>query len=282
MKPEDFLMGTHQTGWLEHAGVPLFVSDTRLRERKRLPRAAARWANDSGGFTELQKYGRWTVTAREYASRVRRYRDEIGNLAWAAPQDWMCEPIVIKGGRVGRQVFAGTKLSVLEHLRRTRDNAVELSMIAPDLPWAWAVQGYEPDDYLRCADMIEEAGIDLTSQPLVLVGSMCRRQGTAEAHRIILALRARGLRRLHILGAKILGLRRYGHLVTSSDSLAWSADAFYAAQKHPDNRLILCGGSHPKGGKNCANCLTYALQWRERVLATLNTTAMTSNLGVAA
>jgi len=42
-----------------------------------------------GGFTELQKYGRWTVDPRDYVARVHRYRDEIGGLCWAAPQDWM-------------------------------------------------------------------------------------------------------------------------------------------------------------------------------------------------
>ncbi len=62
-----FLLGTHQPGWLGRpeiaAGrVPLFVSDRRLRVYRQLPRAAAPWAADSGGFTELQKYGRWTVT----------------------------------------------------------------------------------------------------------------------------------------------------------------------------------------------------------------------------
>ena len=266
-----FLLGTHQPKWLETAGVPLFVSDTRLRDRKTLPRAAAEWALDSGGFTQLQKHGRWTITPQDYAGRVRRYRDEIGRLLWAAPQDWMCEPIVITGGRVGRQVFVGTGLSVARHQQLSTDNALTLKSLAPDLPWAWAVQGDTVADYLRHVDIYLAAGIDLTTEPLVLVGSMCRRQGTAEAHRIILALRARGLRHLHILGAKTLGLRLYGHLVDSTDSLAWSAEAFYAAQKHPDNRLILCGTTHPRGGKNCANCMPYALRWRQRVLTAAGT-----------
>ena len=79
-----FLLGTHQPGWLRKARVPLFVSDTRLREYKTLPHAAAPWSLDSGGFTELQRNGAWTVSPAEYIARVRRYRDEIGHLAWAA------------------------------------------------------------------------------------------------------------------------------------------------------------------------------------------------------
>ena len=80
-----FLLGAHQPGWLARARVPLFVCDVRLRVYKTLPRAAAPWALDSGGFSELQNKGTWTVGPREYADRVRRYRD----LLWAAPQDWM-------------------------------------------------------------------------------------------------------------------------------------------------------------------------------------------------
>ena len=38
-----FLLGAHQPGWLATAGVPLFVSDVRLRDYKRLPVATADW-----------------------------------------------------------------------------------------------------------------------------------------------------------------------------------------------------------------------------------------------
>jgi hypothetical protein len=69
-----FFLGTHQPGWLGHARIPLFVSDVRLRVYKTLPRAAAPWALDSGGFSELQNHGRWTVGPREYVARVRRPR----------------------------------------------------------------------------------------------------------------------------------------------------------------------------------------------------------------
>ncbi|MEV4317107.1 hypothetical protein [Actinocrispum sp. NPDC049592] len=248
--------------------MPLFVSDRRLRQYKTLPVATAPWAEDSGGFTELQTFGEWTVSPRQYAARVRRYHDEIGNMHWAAPQDWMCEPIVIAGGRAGRLRFVGTKLSVQEHQRRTVTNAVELSMLDADLPWRRVLQGYTKDEYLRCADMYAAAGIDLTQQPLVGLGSVCRRQGTKEAHDIIHALRAWGIRHLHGFGVKTLGLQRYGHLLTSADSLAWSEDA--RRKKRP-----ACGTVHPRGAKNCANCLPYALQWRARLLTALHAPAST-------
>jgi len=67
--------------------VPLFLSRRWLAGRKSLPRARGPWALDSGGFTELSTYGRWTLTPVDYAAEVRRYAGEIGNLAWAAAMD---------------------------------------------------------------------------------------------------------------------------------------------------------------------------------------------------
>jgi hypothetical protein len=258
-----FLLGTHQANHLALAGVPLFVSDTRLRRYKTLPRAAAPWALDSGGFTQLQQHGTWTVPPKEYVARVRRYRDEIGRLDWCAPQDWMCEPIVISGGRAGRMTFVGTHLSVAEHQRLTVENAVELSMLAPDLPWVRVVQGYTEDEYLRCVDLYAKYGIDLTQDALVGVGSVCRRQAMGEAHDIIRALINRGLTHLHVFGFKTLGLEEVGDEVDSADSLTWSEVA---------RRLkkVACGTVHPRGGKNCANCLVFALQWRTRLLRHLD------------
>lgn len=84
-----FWLGTHQPGWLSRVGVPLFVSDRRLRDRRRLAPAVADLAVDSGGFTELQQYGTWTVTPGEYVARLRRYTTQTGRMVWAAPQDWM-------------------------------------------------------------------------------------------------------------------------------------------------------------------------------------------------
>lgn len=252
-----FFLGTHQPGWLNHARVHLFVCDRRLRDRKTLPRAAAPWALDSGGFTELRDYGRWTVTPREYVARVRRYRDEIGALQWAAPQDWMCEPIVISGGALGPQRFVGTHLSVAEHQRRTVANLAQLREMAPDLPFIPVLQGYTLPEYEHCADLYAVAGIDLSAEPLVGLGSVCRRQGTREVHTIITALHGRGIHSLHGFGVKTLGLDLYADLITSADSLAWSLDARLLRRPSP-----WCTGH--RTAKNCASCLPYALAWRAR------------------
>ena len=224
------------------------MSHRRLAARRRLPCAATGWALDSGGFTELRLHGAWRKTPAEYAAAVRRYRDEIGGLEWAAPMDWMCEPFML----------AKTGLSVGEHQRRTVRNYLELRDLAPDLPFVPVLHGWRSrDDYLRCVELYQQADIDLANEPLVGVGSVCRRQGTGEIEAIVHSLASLGLR-LHGFGVKAGGLVRYADCLASADSLAWSFEARRAAP--------LAGCRHA----NCANCPRYAAAWRERTLARLD------------
>jgi hypothetical protein len=135
---------------------------------------------DSGGFTELdtpRQLGSRTDPAA-YVAVVRRYRDEIGQLAWAAPQNWMCEPWII----------AKTGLSIVEHQRRTVENYLTLRALAPDLPFVPVVQGWQINDYLTCVELYAAAGVDLAAAPVVGLGSVCRRQATDEAAEIVDAL----------------------------------------------------------------------------------------------
>ncbi|MFX0579463.1 DUF7221 family queuine tRNA-ribosyltransferase-like protein [Nocardia nepalensis] len=128
-----FFLGTHHPVWLKRTDKDLFVSDRQLRDRRSFPRALGEWALDSGGFTELQKFGGWvTTTPAEYVARARRYSEEIGGLVWIAPQDYMCEPFIIHGGQVGEVKFAGTGLSKREHLHRTVGNLLDLRSLAPE------------------------------------------------------------------------------------------------------------------------------------------------------
>jgi hypothetical protein len=155
-------------------------------------------------------FGGWTISARAYAHEVRRYA-RIGRLQWAAPQDWMCEPSVLKA----------TGLTVPEHQQRTVRNFLSLRELAPDLPWRPVVQGWAPDDYLRCVDLYSDAGVDLRDYDPVGIGTICRRQDTASGAGIVARLAGAGLR-LHGFGVKSAGLVRFGAQLASADSLAWS------------------------------------------------------------
>jgi hypothetical protein len=240
-----FYLGAHQPHWLWQAGFPVFVSHRALaRRRGPLRPAAAPWGLDSGGFTELTMHGRWVTPAQEYAEAVDRYAAQAGRLVFAAPQDWMCEPAIL----------ARTGLDVREHQERTVASYLELRALAPHLPFIPVVQGWSLADYLGCVALYRDAGVDLTQVPLTGLGSVCRRQSTAQITAIVVHLAAAGLR-LHGFGIKTGGLARYGHLLASADSMAWS----YAARRAP----ALPGHPHA----NCANCLTYATTWRQHILA---------------
>jgi hypothetical protein len=242
-----FYLGTHQPHWLGRTDVPLFVSRRTLAPRRRMPRARGRWALDSGGFTELSMYGRWETSAAQYVADVRRIIAGVGRPDFAAPRDWMCEPWIIRQ----------TGLTVAEHQRRTVADYLDVRDRAPELPWAPVLQGWSLDDYLRCIDLYERAGVGLAALPVVGVGTVCRRQGTHEGRVILETLAAFGLR-LHGFGLKLTGLAATAPILASADSLAWS----YAARRAAP--LPGCIGH-----KNCANCLRYALAWRERVLETI-------------
>lgn len=237
----EFWLGTHETSWLGRTDVPLFISHRRLAQRRALPRALGRWALDSGGFSELSLYGEWRTTEAEYVEAVARYRAEIGPLAWAAPMDWMCEP----------HILDLTGLSVREHQERTIANYLRLRDQGPFIP---VLQGWDIADYERCVGLYREAGVNLAAEPLVGLGSICRRQDTAEIGRVVTFLYDLGLR-LHGFGVKMGGYGLYARYLNSADSMAWS----YRARRD----FPLPGHTH----KSCANCLEYALRWRKALLS---------------
>jgi hypothetical protein len=242
-----FFMGTHLTSqaWF-NLGVPLFVSHKRLSDRRSFPRAVSPWALDSGAFSELDKYHRWeSFDESEYASSVEFYQREIGLLEWAAPMDWMCEPFMLEK----------TGLTIEDHQRLTVDNYLRLRerLGATIIP---VLQGWQRDDYLRCWEKYSQAGVTLEDQHTVGLGSVCRRQGTSEADSIVRALLPL---KLHGFGVKTLGLHKFGHLLTSADSMSWS----FVARRE---QLQLPGCvTHI----NCANCHRWAMKWRNGLLRSL-------------
>ncbi len=245
----DFYLGADVQGltW----GVPVMVSHGRLRRMRTLPRATAPWVCDSRGFTELSQHGRWTIGARQYATALRRYAAEIGQLRWASPQDWMCEPwILTKTGK-----------TIPEHQQLTVESVLLLRALVPEVHVIPVVQGWALDDYLRHIDLYRAHGVDLRAEPVVGLGSVCRRQATSDIDLIVSALAATGLN-LHGFGVKTAGLDRYGLLLASADSFAWS----YGARK----RLGPC--IHPGSTKHETNCPVWAMEWADHVAAQARTT----------
>lgn len=238
-----FFLGTHRANWLELTDVPLFVSVTHFWKRKKFPRARGPWGQDSSGFTQLTNHGRWTFGPKAYVDITRRARDGIGLPALVSSQDWMCEAAVL--AKTGKTVF--------EHQALTIESFVTLRHLAPELPWMPVLQGWECDDYLDHIDQYRAAGIELADEPIVGIGSICRRQASSQAARIIRAVALQRIR-IHAFGVKSDGLRLFGDWIVSADSTAWS----YVARRRRILRPECVGSTH----KNCANCLPWALEWR--------------------
>lgn len=260
-----FYLGTHRPEFLSREddffigkpyfdGVSLFVSAIRLRDRESpWPRSVTGYAIDSGGFSEIAAHGKWTVSPREYVKEINRWSEEIGEPDWCAPQDWMCEPHMLK--KTGR--------SVRDHQNLTTANYHELRHVGHGINFIPVLQGWTLEDYLRHAEGYERTGVRLAKFPLVGVGSVCRRQNTSEAEEIIRAIARLGIR-IHAFGFKIEGIKRCGDVLESADSMAWSRAARWAARPLP----------YCSGHKNCANCPIYALKWyREKIEPILSTSS---------
>lgn len=262
-----YWIGTSHPNWLWDYNLNLMVSARSLEKYKSFHRANQPWFRDGGGFTELQIHGSWiNVPIKMFVEKAQLHYDEIGNIAHMAPQDWMCEPIIMNGGRVGKLVFAGTKLSIYQHQINTVVNFIELNMMKPDLPWIPVLQGWELDDYLVCEQMYYDFGIDLKSYDLVGVGTVCRRQGTIEAANILRRLKADGLK-LHAFGLKGTGIPNVAPFLDSSDSMAWSYDAY---RNPPLPECEAEARMTGKGHRHCTNCHLYATKWFNNIQKLIN------------
>jgi hypothetical protein len=256
-----FWLGTHKPHWLwtPAADFPLFVSYRRLLDKATWRPSTHPWALDSGGFSELARFGRWTITPREYCAGVARAQREIGSLAWAAPQDMMCEPAMIHGGQVGKLRVPGTGLSCRVHQHWTVLNYITLVNLWPEYsggpcPFIPVLQGWTLGDLEYCRELYRAAGVMLEALPLVGLGSVCRRQNTIRIGLIASWLAQDGIR-LHGFGVKTEGLGMYAGHLASCDSMAWSYDAYRLGEPME--------GCHHQ---TCSNCLRYATDWRARLL----------------
>lgn len=251
--PAGFLRTTHKPDWLKRTSLPLFIADQNLRNRAAFPRALGPWVLDSGGFMQLKSTGRWQFTVDEYLQRIALYQEKIGNLAWAAPMDYMCEWDIRHGAGNLHQFSA--KTSVLCHQLLTTENYLLALQRWPrygdgPCPVRPVLQGFTPRDYLDHAELYNAQEIDLISLDVVGMGTLCRRSSTPAILRLVGAVTAElpGIR-LHGFGVKREGLRYAGRMLHSADSMAWSMDALHEPP--------LPGHAH----QHCQNCFDYAMQW---------------------
>lgn len=242
-----FFLGTHEISWLAKTEVPLFISRRRLvLRKKKFPRALGPWALDSGGFSEIKEFGKWTVPPEQYVDEVRKWSEAIGNLQWAAIQDWMCED----------DMLAKTGLKVIDHQRLTIESFLRLRDLAPEVPWVPVLQGLRRGEHERHIRQYQDAGVDLTAFATVGVGTMCRRQGEVIASIILSGLHDELGDRLHGFGLKKKGLQLASRHLHTADSLAWS----FSARR--ERREMFAQG----GETNAQNSIDYALDWRSNLL----------------
>lgn len=208
-------------------------------------------ALDSAGFVAMVRYRGYRWTLGQYVAFAGTYPWDW----WAAP-DFCCE----------REV-AADRAEVLHRVRATAAKLAWALALAADMgvkPCLPVLQGWEPDDYLRCADLIT-GYMDLPD--LVGLGSMCRRHlaGPAGAVAIVERLDAVLPARIgfHLFGVKgdvAAALRDHPRLV-SIDSQAFEAAARRGAYKR---RKV-----EPGFSCNMAWRLGHMRAWYRRVAADL-------------
>lgn len=272
-----FCLGSHVPGWLRrpglfHPSTKFFYSFNTLVEVREFEESSYELDADSGGFTRLTKEGSWDRWPPEkFVSQARRIWHGLKRVQFFAIQDWMCEPYVIAGG--GPLKAVGTKLSVAEHQERTVESLVTLRSMAPEIRWLPVLQGWTRDEYLRCWALYESRGFNLAQEPLIAVGSMCRRKGEElrMVPPLVEELARQGLN-LHLLGVESGTLRKCVGHARQSDSTAWSYGAMRNHIYLPECRHGTY--SYKKMARrvdwgNCANCPTYARRWYENQLRQL-------------
>jgi hypothetical protein len=123
------------------------------------------------------------------------------------------------------------------------------------VPWIPILQGWQVADYVNHVALYQKAGIDLTWEPLVGLGSVCRRSGISTIVEIVTTLHALGIR-LHGFGVHSSVLAHCGHALSSVDTMGWSRTARWS-------RTAMPGCTHPG---RCTNCAAYAMRWHDSMI----------------
>jgi hypothetical protein len=212
------------SGVAKSLGSPILVSANAFRRDGKFWRPSADLfhgadvALDSAGFVAMFRYRGYPWTQAEYVALAASHP-----WTWWAAMDFCCEPQIARD----RDEVARRVLETAMMLERNRDEA-EIQGVKPPMP---VLQGWLPEDYLVCAEMMG----DLPA--LVGVGSVCRRplRGDDGVLAVIAAL-DRHLPKsvgLHLFGVKgsAIGVLAGHPRITSMDSQAWDRAARWEASK---------------------------------------------------
>lgn len=218
-------------GVAERAGLPVLVSANSMWRGDHFVDPGESicdldCALDSSGFVAMHRYGGYRWTVDQYVELA-----GLHSWAWWAEMDYCCEPQVA-GGRpeISRRVWstASTLAACVSAARTWR--AAGADWLQDPMP---VLQGWEPDDYERSAELTTAVLGQLPA--MVGVGSVCRRHwsgpdGLAAVVRRLDAVLPPGVG-LHLFGVKGEALDRLRDQprVVSADSMAWD---FAARRTH--------------------------------------------------
>lgn len=241
-------IGAQEPSWLwrEDADGRYMLSGARAIERhggRPWPRATVPVMWDSGAYIHLKQHGRWTWPAHDYAAYTMRACRGLGTVRHIAPQDWMCETEILlkthahelrSHAKADQQAWLAARRdeAVLSHQRRTVASFIFLRATCRGYPIMPVLQGYHPHEYLRCAQLYRDLGVDLDSEEMIGVGTICRRPKAIEIRNTLAAV-ADGLGgeagdHLHAFGVKsdaAFNAALDSGALHSTDSMAWSSRA---------------------------------------------------------
>jgi len=169
---------------------------------------------DCGAFGILNKNFAREMLTTSYKQSYRHFIEQFGScFDWIASLDFPCEPTALFDlsieKRVEKTVQEGVShLEFLEELG-LRGKAVNV------------IQGFQPEDYLRCIDLHKEAG-SLTK--LMGVGTLCVEKTHKRALSVLRTVRKAlpDWVKLHAFGLSMSFLLEARPLIDSTDSHAWA------------------------------------------------------------
>ena len=176
-------------------------------------------ALDSSGYVAMRRYGGYGWTVEAYVHRV----VSAYPWSWYSAPDYSCEP-AIAGASADVRLRQAATVAMYHACRRVAADAG----LPPPVP---VLQGWRPDDYHRCSDMLPLHG----NVALVGIGSVCSRavhgpHGLMRVLERVDRVLPRGVQ-LHLYGVKssaldvLLSEACLDGRVRSVDSMAWDVEA---------------------------------------------------------